>query len=117
MVNTQELERLGLPEPTSYEDLLDPVYKGHIVMTNPNSSATGYFFLLGLLNLYGEEAGWEYFDKLSENIMLFGESGSIPSTMVEKGEAVIGLGMDYDGMRLEEAGKPVKVIFAEEGAP
>src|SRR5699024_2612028 len=89
LVNTQELERLGLPEPTSYEDLLDPVYKGHIVMTNPNSSATGYFFLLGLLNLYGEEAGWEYFDKLSENIMLFGESGSIPSTMVEKGEAVI----------------------------
>ena len=117
LVNTQELEKLGLPEPTSYEDLLDPVYKGHIVMTNPNSSATGYFFLLGLLNLYGEEAGWEYFDKLSENIMLFGESGSIPSTMVEKGEAVIGLGMDYDGMRLEEAGKPVKVIFAEEGAP
>ena len=117
LVNTQELQKLGLPEPTSYEDLLDPAYKGHIVMANPNSSSTGYFFLLGILNLYGEEAGWDYFDKLSENIMLFGESGSIPSTMVEKGEAVIGLGIDYEGMRLVEAGKPVKVIFAEEGAP
>ena len=117
LVNTQELQKLGLPEPTSYEDLLDPAYNGHIVMANPNSSSTGYFFLLGILNLYGEEAGWDYFDKLSENIMLFGESGSIPSTMVEKGEAVIGLGIDYEGMRLVEAGKPVKVIFAEEGAP
>ena len=117
LVNTQELEKLGLPEPTSYEDLLDPAYKGHIVMANPNSSSTGYFFLLGILNLMGEEAGWEYFDKLNENIMLFGESGSVPSSMVEKGEAVIGLGIDYEGMRLQEDGKPVKVIFPEEGAP
>lgn len=117
LVNTTELEKLNLPEPTSYEDLLDPIYKGHIVMANPNSSSTGYFFLLGILNYYGEEKGWEYFDQLQENIKLFGESGSIPSSMVEMGEAAISLGMDYDGMRLENSGKPVKVIFAEEGAP
>ena len=117
LVNTAELERLGLPEPASYEDLLDPVYRGHIVMSNPSSSSTGYFFLLGLLNLYGEEEGWTYFDRLRENIMLFGESGSIPSSMVEKGEAVIGLGLDYEGMRLASEGKPVKVIFPAEGAP
>jgi iron(III) transport system substrate-binding protein len=117
LVNTAELSRLGLPEPTSYKDLLDPVYKGHIVMSSPVSSSTGYFFLQGILNLYGEEGGWDYFDKLSENIMLFGESGSIPSSMVEKGEVAIGLGIDYEGMRLAADGKPVKVIFAEEGAP
>lgn len=117
MVNTAELEKLGLPEPTSYADLLDPIYKGHIVMANPNSSSTGYFFLLGILNLYGEEAGWDYFDKLSENIMLFGESGSVPSSMVEMGEAAIGLGMDYEGMLLEQQGKPVKVLFPSEGSP
>ena len=117
LVNTQELANLNLPEPTSYEDLLNPIYHKHIVMANPNSSSTGYFFLLGILNLYGEEAGWEYFDKLKENIMLFGESGSVPSSMVEKGEAAIGLGIDYEGMALEADGKPVKVLFAQEGAP
>lgn len=117
LVNTTELQKLGLPEPASYEDLLDPAYKGHIVMAGPNSSSTGYFFLHGILNLYGEEAGWAYFDKLNENIMLFGESGSIPSSMVEKGEAAVGLGIDYEGMKLQSEGKPVKVIFASEGAP
>lgn len=117
LINTSELARLNLPEPVSYADLLDPVYKGHIVMSSPVSSSTGYFFLHGLLNLYGEEGGWDYFDKLSDNVMLFGESGSIPSSMVEKGEVAIGLGIDYEGMLLADAGKPVKVIFAEEGAP
>ncbi|MEA4921008.1 MAG: extracellular solute-binding protein [Clostridiaceae bacterium] len=117
LVNTKELSKLGLSEPISYEDLLDPVYKGHIVMASPNSSSTGYFFLYGLIKLYGEDEGWEYFDKLNENIMLYGESGSIPSSMVEKGEAAIGLGIDYEGMNMAENGKPVKVIFASEGAP
>lgn len=116
-VNTEELARLGLPEPKSYEDLLDPMYKGLIVMSNPSSSATGYFFLLGLVNEYGEEGAFEYFDKLRENILLFGESGSTPTSMVEMGETVIGLGMDYEAMRLVNSGKPVKIIFPEEGSP
>lgn len=117
LINTEELANNNLPEPQSYEDLLDPIYKGHIVMANPASSSTGYFFLLGILNLYGEEKGWEYFEQLKENIMLYGDSGTIPTSMVEKGEAVIGLGMEYEGMRLEESGRPVKVVFADEGAP
>ena len=117
LVNTRELEKLGLPMPESYQDLLNPAYKGHIVMSNPGSSSTGYFFVHGILNLYGEDAGWNYFDALHENIMLYGESGSIPSSMVEKGEAVIGLGIDYEGMNLRDDGKPVAVVFASEGAP
>ena len=35
--NTVEAERLGLPKPASWQDLLDPVYRGQIVMPNPNS--------------------------------------------------------------------------------
>ena len=35
--NTVEAERLGLPKPSSWQDLLDPVYKGHIIMPNPAS--------------------------------------------------------------------------------
>ena len=117
LVNTEEMPKLNLPEPRSYQDLLNPVYKGHIVMSNPLSSSTGYFFLLGILNLYGEEAGWKYFEDLRENIMQFSESGSGPASMVEFGECAIGLGIDYQGIELQESGKPVKVLFAEEGAP
>ena len=117
VVNTSLLESLNLPEPTSYEDLLKPEYKGQIIMADPSSSSTGYFFLLGLLNYYGEEEGWEYFDALRENIKMFTESGSAPVTSVERGEVAIALGIDYQAMELVDESSPVKVIFAEEGAP
>src|SRR5690625_3694392 len=38
--NTAEGERHDVPEPTSWEDLADPQYKGMITMPNPSSSAT-----------------------------------------------------------------------------
>ncbi len=117
VVNTDLLEADGLPEPKSYTDLTDPVYKGKIVMADPSSSSTGYFFLHGLLNLYGEENGWQYFDALRENIKLFSESGSVPVSMAESGEAAIALGIDYQAMALADSTSPIKVIFAAEGAP
>ena len=40
--NEVEAEKKNLPKPTSWKDLLDPIYKGQIVMSNPNSSGTGY---------------------------------------------------------------------------
>ncbi|MFR4798242.1 MAG: extracellular solute-binding protein, partial [Lentihominibacter sp.] len=33
VVNTEEAEKLNLPEIKSYDDLLDPAFKGHIVMS------------------------------------------------------------------------------------
>jgi iron(III) transport system substrate-binding protein len=117
IINTHELERLNLDTPTSFEDLLDPQYKGHIVMANPLSSSTGRFFLLGILNTFGEEEGWQYFEKLNENIFQYTETGSGPGNLVSMGEAAIGLGMDYQGMEMVEKGEPVKVIFPSEGAP
>ena len=117
VVNTDVLKKNGLEAPHSYKDLLDPSYKGHVVMAAPTSSATGYFFLLGILNLYGKDEGWSYFDKLRENIMLFSESGSQPVSMVESGEAAVALGIDYQAMALLSDSSPMEVIFADEGAP
>ena len=60
--NTVEAERLGLPRPTSWQDLLDPVYQGQIVMPNPNSSGTGYLDVSSWLQLFGEDEGWAFMD-------------------------------------------------------
>src|SRR5438067_1576138 len=40
-VNTEVLKKNNLPMPTSWQDLLNPVYKGQIVMPNAASSGTG----------------------------------------------------------------------------
>ena len=40
MVNTEELERLGLEAPKTWDDLTKEEYKGLIMMSNPNTAGT-----------------------------------------------------------------------------
>ena len=53
-VNTQVLADRGLELPKSYEDLLNPMYKGLISMPGPVTSGTGLMFLKSLVNAWGE---------------------------------------------------------------
>lgn len=117
IVNTDTLKKKGLSEPTSYEDLLDPKYKGLISMPNPKSSGTGYMFLKALVNKWGEDEAFSYFDKLSENILQFTSSGSGPVNALVQGEAAIGLGMTAQAVTQLNEGVPLKLIFFPEGAP
>ena len=115
-VNTEELEKLGLEIPQSYEDLLKPEYKGLVTMPNPASSGTGYLTVSGLMQLMGEDTAWEYMDKLHENIAEYTHSGSAPSKLAASGEFPIGIGMGYKGLAMKQEGYPVDVIFPKEGS-
>lgn len=116
VVNTVELEKLGLPMPESFEDLLKPEYKGLITMSNPASSGTGYLTVSAILQLMGEEKGWEYLNRLHENIGVYVHSGSKPAKDAASGEYVIGISYGYPGVTLKNSGSPVEVIFPTEGS-
>ena len=115
-VNTEELKKLGLPVPKSYEDLLNPKYKGLITMPNPASSGTGYLTVSGLIQIMGEDKAWEYMDGLHKNIAEYTHSGSAPSKLAASGEFPIGIGMGYKGLSIKQEGYPVDVIFPTEGS-
>ena len=117
ILNTDVLKKKGLAEPTSYEDLLKPEYEGLISMPNPKSSGTGYMFLKSLVNAWGEEAAFAYFDKLTPNVLQYTSSGSGPVNAVVQGEAAIGLGMTAQAVLQINAGAPLKVVYFEEGSP
>lgn len=117
IVNTEVLASKGLPEPTSYADLLKPEYKGLISMPNPKSSGTGYMFLKSLVNAWGEEEAFAYFDKLTPNILQYTSSGSGPVNALVQGEVAIGLGMTAQSVIQINEGAPLKVLFFEEGSP
>lgn len=117
IVNTEVLKEKGLSEPTSYEDLLKPEYKGLISMPSPKSSGTGYMFLKSLVNAWGEDEAFAYFDKLTENILQYTSSGSGPVNALVQKEAAIGLGMTAQAVVQINEGEPLKVLFFEEGAP
>lgn len=117
MVNTETLQARGLTEPTSYDDLLKPEYKGLISMPSPKASSTGYMFLKGLVNSMGEKQAFDYFNKLSENILQFTSSGSGPVNALVQGEAAIGLGITYQAVNEINNEIPIKILFLEPGAP
>lgn len=115
-VNTVELEAKGLPMPESWDDLLDPVYKGYIVMPNPNSSGTGYLSVSALLQLKGEAEGWKFLDGLNENMAVYTHSGSKPCKMAGAGETVIGISFDYRAIKQKAEGQPIEPVFPVEGS-
>ena len=117
ILNTEVLEENNLPEPTSYEDLLKPEYKGLISMPNPKNSGTGYMFLKSLTNTWGEEKTLQYFDKLTENVLSYTSSGSGPVNALIQKEVAIGLGMTAQAVTQINQGAPLKIVYFEEGSP
>lgn len=117
VANKPELERLGLPIPTSYEDLLDPQYKGLITMPSPASSGTGFLTVSGILQTFdSEEEGWEYLDGLHENIAQYTHSGSKPAVDASTGEYPIGISFDGRAVPQAESGAPIELVFPKEGS-
>lgn len=117
IINPKVLADKGLPEPTCYQDLLKPEYKNLVSMPNPKSSGTGYMFVKSLVNAWGEDEAFEYFDGLAENVLQFTESGSGPVNALVQGEVAVGLGMTAQAVTAINDGADLKIIFFEEGSP
>lgn len=117
IINTEVLAEKGLAKPSCYEDLLKPEYKGLISMPNPKSSGTGYLFLKGLVNSWGEDEAFAYFENLTPNVLQYTSSGSGPVNALVQGEVAIGLGMTSQAVTQINEGAPLEILFFEEGSP
>ncbi|MFA5585905.1 MAG: extracellular solute-binding protein [Saccharofermentanales bacterium] len=116
-VNRALLDQKNLPLPQSYEDLLKPQYMGLISMPNPKASGTGYMFLKSLVNAWGEDQAFDYFDSLTANILQYTSSGSGPVNALVQGEAAIGLAMTAQTVTEINRGSALEIVFFEEGSP
>ena len=98
MVNTDELERLGLEAPADWADLLKPEYEGLIWLSNYNTAGTAKLVINTMIQKYGHDEGIQYLVDLDKNIEVYTKSGSGPSKNVGTGECVIGIGFLHDGI-------------------
>lgn len=98
MVNTDELDRLGLEAPADWADLLKPEYKGLIWLSNYNTAGTAKLVVNTMIQKYGHDEGIQYLVDLDKNIQVYTKSGSGPSKNVGTGECVIGIGFLHDGI-------------------
>lgn len=113
----ERLEEIAAECPTSWEQLLDPVYKGEIVIASPGASGTSYTVLSGLSQRLGEDGAFEYWAALDENVAQYTESGSAPGKLAAAGEFAIGISFAHDIQVQQDKGLPVILNFPDEGTP
>jgi len=113
--NTDLLAANDLPEPACWKDLLDPAFKGHVLMANPNSSGTAYTTLASMVQIFGEEDGFGFMKDLHANINQYTKSGSAPIKAAGRGENTVGIVFMHDAVAQAVAGFPIKVVAPCEG--
>lgn len=106
----------GVEAPTSWDDLLRPEFTGQVMVAHPSSSGTSYTALATILQLRGEEAGWEYLEKYDAQISQYTKSGAAPAKFVGQGEAAVAIVFSHDIVNEIENNKlPLVLTFPEEG--
>jgi iron(III) transport system substrate-binding protein len=113
--NSELLAANDLPVPACWKDLLKPEYKGHVQMANPNSSGTAYTTLATMVQLFGEEGGFDFMKGLHANINQYTKSGSAPIKAAGRGENTIGIVFMHDAVKQGVAGFPVVTVAPCEG--
>jgi iron(III) transport system substrate-binding protein len=113
--NKDVLEKNGLAAPACWKDLTKPEYKGHVQIANPNSSGTAYTTLATMVQLFGEDEGFEYMKALHKNINQYTKSGSAPIKAAGLGETAIGIVFMHDSVAQTVAGFPVVTVAPCEG--
>ena len=113
--NKDLLAKNGLPEPKCWADLIKPEYKGQIQVANPNSSGTAYTLLATLVQLMGEDKGFEYLKALHANVNQYTKSGSAPIKAAGLGETTVGIVFMHDAVAQAAAGFPIVPVAPCEG--
>lgn len=99
-----------IPVPQTWEDLLNPAYKGEIVMTNPVASSTAYLFVQDQLQRLGTDKGWDYLLALAPLVGQFPDSGSAPAKLIGTGEYSLGISYIHALAKYKAEGFNVKMI-------
>lgn len=114
--NNERIKEKGLPMPKDWADLLDPKFKGEVVMPNPVSSGTGYLQIVGIIQQMGEEKGWAFLKELDANVAQYIKSGSRPCKAARAGEYAVGTSLAFAAIQSIEEGFPVTMVIPSSGA-
>jgi len=113
--NTQVLAKKKLPEPKCWNDLLSDKLRDEVQVADPNSSGTSYTMLATMVQMMGEDKGFDYLKKLHKNINQYTRSGAAPAKAASLGETLIGITFMHDLVTMAVEGGPVKVVPPCEG--
>jgi len=113
--NRDRLAKAGYAMPKSWRELIDPKWKGEIVMPSPLSSETANMIRYAFLALYGNNEGWKFLEALDKNIHHYTRSGNAPTDLVGRGEFTLGITSDENVKKRLDDGYPLIWTIPKEG--
>ncbi|MFH1932286.1 MAG: extracellular solute-binding protein [Pseudomonadota bacterium] len=114
LYNEKVLKALRLPPPKTWKDLLNPIYRGHIVQTLPYASGTQHEVIEIHLQSFGEKEGWAYNRLLAANLARFSTGSTDTTHLVSRGEIPIGIAQpQMNAMSARKDGYPVRDLLPE----
>jgi len=113
--NTKLLAAKKIPEPKCWADLLDPRLKDEVQVADPNSAGTAYNALASIVQLMGEDKGFDYLKKLHRNVNQYTKSGAAPAKALSLGETAVGINFQHDLVPYVLQGAPIRIVSPCEG--
>jgi len=117
MSNEEFLAENNLKPPASWNDLLDPAYKGMIQMADARTSGTAVTRIFSIIEVYdrNEDKAFDYMRKLRQNVQVYTKSGGGGTIPVGLGQAGAGIFFIVDALKTQQEGYKVAVSFPKEG--
>ena len=107
----KKIQRLGIPEPKEWDDLLNPKLRGEVAQCAPTRSSSSNATYEVILSMYGEDRGWEWLTKLAANTGHFTARSRDVPTVVAKGEYSVGFAVpSYMAFEERLAGFEIKFV-------
>jgi ABC-type Fe3+ transport system substrate-binding protein len=114
LYNEKVLKKLRLPPPKTWNDLLDPIYRGNIVHTLPYASGTMHETIEILIQAFGEKEAWKYLRLLAAQLARFSTGSTDTTQLVGRGEIPIGIAQpQMNAMAARKDGYPVRDLLPE----
>jgi iron(III) transport system substrate-binding protein len=99
-------------QPKTWNDLVDPKYKGKLVIADPNFTS----LQVSVIGMMSKERGWGFYEKLRANDALVVPSNQQVSDMLKRGERLIAVGaLDSYAADDRKAGHPMKTLYPSDG--
>jgi iron(III) transport system substrate-binding protein len=99
-------------EPKTWDDLLNPKYKGMMVMTDPSYAS----LQVSVVGMMSKERGWSYFEKLRANNVVVVQGNQQVGDNLKRGERLIAVGaLDSYAADLKKEGHPIKTLYPSDG--
>jgi iron(III) transport system substrate-binding protein len=114
LYNEKVLKTLKLPPPKTWNDLLNPIYRGNIVHTLPYASGTMHETIEIILQVFGEKEGWAYLRSLAAQLARFSTGSTDTTHITARGEIPIGIAQpQMNAMVARRDGYPVRDLLPD----